>query len=158
MQGNIPLTERSTKTQPFLASPQRSPAVAANDTQSTQLSASMYDQSMDPYEGEDVPSQFTVGDDNSQRPGNRIPFSATPRSQLSSQTPLRGSSVGNDSISGMREGSYVPNLYPKGTSDGLQSSQHRNTPSTPQLPPRGSGSASSATHVPSPFSQRYVLI
>lgn len=131
---------------------QRSPAVAPNDTQSTQLSASMYDQS-DPF-GEEVPSQFTVGDDDSQRPGNRIPFSATPRSQLSSQTPLRGSSIGSESVSGMREGSYVPNLYPKGTSDGLQSSQHRNTPSTPQLPPRGGGSASGATHVPSPFSQR----
>jgi hypothetical protein len=154
----MPLTARATKILSFVAPPQRSPAVAPNDTQSTQLSASMYDQSMDPYEGEDVPSQFTVGDDDSQRPGNRIPFSATPRSQLSSQTPLRGSSVGDDSVSGMREGSYVPNLYPKGTSDGLQSSQYRNTPSTPQLPPRGSGSASSATHAPSPFSQRYVHI
>lgn len=89
-------------------------------------------------------------EDDSEEGGGGASFTA------SSQTPLRESS-NEEATSDTRGSSEGVNLFPRGTSDGQMLSQYisdENTPSTPQVPPRGTGGGYNPANMQSPFSQR----
>ena len=93
---------------------------------------------------------FIGDDDDGDDGGGGASFTA------SSQTPLRESS-NMETTSSIGGSSESVNLFPRGTSDGQMLSQYissENTPSTPQVPPRGTGGGYNPANMQSPFSQR----